>query len=142
MEQQNNVAIQHQQLLHHSSNHAAVSSDSPNGDAVLARWLQSAGLQHLAAPLAAAALDHRLLPSLLMQVPSSPSPFFNWDSGMLAFILCHSTLPSPLLFRVHHPLCVCTASVWISTRFFCFLNYCFPSQGGQLLNPNCHGHFR
>ncbi|CAK9272839.1 unnamed protein product [Sphagnum jensenii] len=67
MEQQNNVAIQHQQLLHHSSNHAAVSSDSPNGDAVLARWLQSAGLQHLAAPLAAAALDHRLLPSLLMQ---------------------------------------------------------------------------
>ncbi|KAJ7561762.1 hypothetical protein O6H91_03G040300 [Diphasiastrum complanatum] len=37
------------------------------GDAVMARWLQSAGLQHLAAPLAAAALDHRLLPSLLMQ---------------------------------------------------------------------------
>lgn len=32
------------------------------GDAVMARWLQSAGLQHLASPLAA---DHR---SLLMQV--------------------------------------------------------------------------
>lgn len=96
----------------------------------MARWLQSAGLQHLAAPLAAAALDHRLLPSLLMQVPSPPSPFFfNWDSGMLAFILCHSILPSPLLFRVHHPLCVCTASVWISSIFLCFRNYCFPASG-------------
>lgn len=51
----------------HHSNHAGASD---SGDAVLARWLQSAGLQHLAAPLAAAALDHRLLPSLLMQVPS------------------------------------------------------------------------
>lgn len=47
---------------------------------------------------------------------------------MLAFILCHSTLRSPLLFRVHHPLC--TASVWISSRFLCFLNYCFPASGG------------
>ncbi|BBM99793.1 kinesin family member 2/24 [Marchantia polymorpha subsp. ruderalis] len=46
----------------HISSHGA-----DTGDAVMARWLQSAGLQHLAAPLAAAALDHRLLPSLLMQ---------------------------------------------------------------------------
>ncbi|XP_024529613.1 kinesin-like protein KIN-13A [Selaginella moellendorffii] len=46
---------------------AAANAGSGTGDAVMARWLQSAGLQHLAAPLAAAALDHRLLPSLLMQ---------------------------------------------------------------------------
>ncbi|CAK9256518.1 unnamed protein product [Sphagnum jensenii] len=59
-----NAAVQHH-LHHHNNNHAAAASDS--GDAVMARWLQSAGLQHLAAPLAAAALDHRLLPSLLMQ---------------------------------------------------------------------------
>jgi len=39
------------------------------GDAVMARWLQSAGLQHLASPLASTAIDHRLLPNLLMQVP-------------------------------------------------------------------------
>lgn len=38
------------------------------GDAVMARWLQSAGLQHLASPLASNGIDHRLLPNLLMQV--------------------------------------------------------------------------
>ncbi|KAK4256614.1 hypothetical protein QN277_006317 [Acacia crassicarpa] len=37
------------------------------GDAVMARWLQSAGLQHLASPLASTSIDHRLLPNLLMQ---------------------------------------------------------------------------
>ncbi|XP_060197765.1 kinesin-like protein KIN-13A isoform X1 [Lycium barbarum] len=37
------------------------------GDAVMARWLQSAGLQHLASPLASSGVDHRLLPNLLMQ---------------------------------------------------------------------------
>ncbi|KAI3469381.1 hypothetical protein Pfo_026044 [Paulownia fortunei] len=37
------------------------------GDAVMARWLQSAGLQHLASPMASNAVDHRLLPNLLMQ---------------------------------------------------------------------------
>ena len=36
------------------------------GDVVMARWLQSAGLQHLASPLASA--DQRMLPNLLMQV--------------------------------------------------------------------------
>lgn len=38
------------------------------GDAVMARWLQSAGLQHLASPLASTGIDNRLLPNLLMQV--------------------------------------------------------------------------
>lgn len=38
------------------------------GDAVMARWLQSAGLQHLASPLASTGIDHRHLPNLLMQV--------------------------------------------------------------------------
>lgn len=37
------------------------------GDAVMARWLQSAGLQHLASPLASNGIDNRLLPNLLMQ---------------------------------------------------------------------------
>ncbi|XP_073050337.1 kinesin-like protein KIN-13A [Primulina eburnea] len=38
------------------------------GDAaVMARWLQSAGLQHLASPIASNAVDHRVLPNLLMQ---------------------------------------------------------------------------
>ncbi|KAF8392595.1 hypothetical protein HHK36_022940 [Tetracentron sinense] len=35
------------------------------GDAVMARWLQSAGLQHLASPLAST--EQRLLPNLIMQ---------------------------------------------------------------------------
>lgn len=43
------------------------------GDAVMARWLQSAGLQHLASPLASA--DQRMLPSLLMQVCVYSMPF-------------------------------------------------------------------
>lgn len=38
------------------------------GDAVMARWLQSAGLQHLASPLASTGIDNRMLPNLLMQV--------------------------------------------------------------------------
>ena len=41
---------------------------SDAGDAVMARWLQSAGLQHLASPLASTGIDHRLLPNILMQV--------------------------------------------------------------------------
>ncbi|XP_049389490.1 kinesin-like protein KIN-13A isoform X2 [Solanum stenotomum] len=49
------------------------------GDAVMARWLQSAGLQHLASPLASTGVDQRLLPNLLMQhvnsEPFEPSHF-------------------------------------------------------------------
>lgn len=37
-------------------------------DAVTARWLQSAGLQHLASPSASTGVDQRLLPNILMQV--------------------------------------------------------------------------
>ncbi|KAJ1407654.1 P-loop containing nucleoside triphosphate hydrolase [Sesbania bispinosa] len=44
---------------------AALHNDA--GDAVMARWLQSAGLQHLASPVASSGIDHRLLPNLLMQ---------------------------------------------------------------------------
>ncbi|XP_004487846.1 kinesin-like protein KIN-13A [Cicer arietinum] len=43
------------------------SSATDAGDAVMARWLQSAGLQHLASPLASSGIDNRLLPNLLMQ---------------------------------------------------------------------------
>ncbi|XP_039015622.1 kinesin-like protein KIN-13A isoform X2 [Hibiscus syriacus] len=46
-------------------NGAPASGDA--GDAVMARWLQSAGLQHLASPLASSGMDQRLLPNLLMQ---------------------------------------------------------------------------
>ena len=45
------------------------------GDAVMARWLQSAGLQHLASPLASTGIDHRLLPNLLMQL-TNPIIFY------------------------------------------------------------------
>ncbi|PSS18221.1 Kinesin-like protein [Actinidia chinensis var. chinensis] len=48
-----------------SLQNAGPSNDA--GDAVMARWLQSAGLQHLASPLASNGIDHRLLPNLLMQ---------------------------------------------------------------------------
>lgn len=49
-----------------SLHNAGPASDA--GDAVMARWLQSAGLQHLASPLASTGIDNRLLPNLLMQV--------------------------------------------------------------------------
>ncbi|KAK2994506.1 hypothetical protein RJ640_001455 [Escallonia rubra] len=52
-------------LYDHAAAAAAPASDA--GDAVMARWLQSAGLQHLASPLASTGIDHRLLPNLLMQ---------------------------------------------------------------------------
>ncbi|XP_038723240.1 kinesin-like protein KIN-13A isoform X1 [Tripterygium wilfordii] len=48
-----------------SLHNAGSSGDA--GDAVMARWLQSAGLQHLASPLASTGIDQRLLPNLLMQ---------------------------------------------------------------------------
>lgn len=48
-------------LYDHSGN-AGPAGDA--GDAVMARWLQSAGLQHLAST----GVDQRLLPNLLMQV--------------------------------------------------------------------------
>ncbi|XP_019433451.1 PREDICTED: kinesin-like protein KIN-13A isoform X2 [Lupinus angustifolius] len=47
--------------------HNAGPATTDAGDAVMARWLQSAGLQHLASPLASTAIDHRLLPNQLMQ---------------------------------------------------------------------------
>lgn len=57
--QQSNVAAT--ALYDHPSN-AGPSGDA--GDAVMARWLQSAGLQHLAST----GVDHRMLPNLIMQV--------------------------------------------------------------------------
>ncbi|CAL0309643.1 unnamed protein product [Lupinus luteus] len=47
--------------------HNAGPATTDAGDAVMARWLQSAGLQHLASPLASTAIDHRFLPNQLMQ---------------------------------------------------------------------------
>lgn len=58
------------------------------GDAVMARWLQSAGLQHLASPMSANAVDHRMLPNLLMQVRLfllKISTFLFYDRTMIIF---------------------------------------------------------
>ncbi|KAL4565093.1 hypothetical protein LXL04_029177 [Taraxacum kok-saghyz] len=49
-----------------ASHHNAGSANDA-GDAVMARWLQSAGLQHLASPVASNGVDQRHLPNLLMQ---------------------------------------------------------------------------
>ncbi|CAI9118819.1 OLC1v1020442C1 [Oldenlandia corymbosa var. corymbosa] len=61
--QQSNAAAT--ALYDHPGNGAPAGGDA--GDAVMARWLQSAGLQHLASPLASTGIDNRLLPNLLMQ---------------------------------------------------------------------------
>ncbi|KAL2339025.1 hypothetical protein Fmac_013471 [Flemingia macrophylla] len=66
--QQSNAAAT--ALYDHSaagSLHNAAGPATDAGDAVMARWLQSAGLQHLASPLASTGIDQRLLPNLLMQ---------------------------------------------------------------------------
>ncbi|KAJ0954744.1 putative plus-end-directed kinesin ATPase [Helianthus annuus] len=61
--QQRNAASLYDQP---ADGNAGPASDA--GDAVMARWLQSAGLQHLASPVAASnGVDQRLLPNLLMQ---------------------------------------------------------------------------
>ncbi|KAG2727080.1 hypothetical protein I3843_01G139100 [Carya illinoinensis] len=66
--QQNNAAAT-TALYDHAGGGPLHNAGSANdaGDAVMARWLQSAGLQHLASPLASTSIDHRLLPNLLMQ---------------------------------------------------------------------------
>ncbi|GFZ13993.1 P-loop containing nucleoside triphosphate hydrolases superfamily protein [Actinidia rufa] len=66
--QQSNAAAT--ALYDHPGGGASLHNPGPGndaGDAVMARWLQSAGLQHLASPLASNGIDHRLLPNLLMQ---------------------------------------------------------------------------
>ncbi|XP_010931648.1 kinesin-like protein KIN-13A [Elaeis guineensis] len=62
--QQSNAAAAAAALYDHHPG-GAVGAGGDAGDAVMARWLQSAGLQHLASPLASA--DQRMLPNLLMQ---------------------------------------------------------------------------
>ncbi|KAK4755662.1 hypothetical protein SAY87_009419 [Trapa incisa] len=61
MQQSNAAAALYDGSLHNAG------SVSDNGDAVMARWLQSAGLQHLASPLASTGIDQRLSPNLLIQ---------------------------------------------------------------------------
>ncbi|KAF8387851.1 hypothetical protein HHK36_026513 [Tetracentron sinense] len=67
--QQSNAAANAAALYDHPGG-ASLHKTGPTsdaGDAVMARWLQSAGLQHLASPLASSGIDQRLLPNLLMQ---------------------------------------------------------------------------
>jgi kinesin family protein 2/24 len=59
----------------HNAVPAGGGGSDAGGDAVMARWLQSTGLQHLASPLASTGIDHRLLPNLLMQV-TNPIIFY------------------------------------------------------------------
>lgn len=59
------IGVQMEQNRNYNSSRAGGASDG--GDAVMVRWLQTAGLQHLTTSLSAAALDHQILPSLLMQ---------------------------------------------------------------------------
>ncbi|CAH9080176.1 unnamed protein product [Cuscuta europaea] len=68
MQQSNTAATA---LYDHPGNASGQAGDA--GDAVMARWLQSAGLQHLASPLASNGVDHRLLPNILMQGYGSQS---------------------------------------------------------------------
>ncbi|PNY11825.1 kinesin 13A, partial [Trifolium pratense] len=62
---------------------AAPGTATDAGDAVMARWLQSAGLQHLASPLASTAIDQRLLPNLLMQ-----------DASFVCIVMHFMSLPN------------------------------------------------
>ncbi|KAK4353728.1 hypothetical protein RND71_025922 [Anisodus tanguticus] len=55
MQQSNGVAT----ALYDQQGNASSAGDA--GDAVMARWLQSAGLQHLASPMASTGVDQRLL---------------------------------------------------------------------------------
>ncbi|KAL5097988.1 hypothetical protein RYX36_002315 [Vicia faba] len=54
-------------IYDHAAGGSLQSSSTDAGDAVMARWLQSAGLQHLGSPFASSGIDHRLFPNLLMQ---------------------------------------------------------------------------
>ncbi|TKY54159.1 Kinesin-13A protein [Spatholobus suberectus] len=67
MQQSNAAATALYEHAGAGSLHNAAGPATDAGDAVMARWLQSAGLQHLASPLASTGIDQRLLPNLLMQ---------------------------------------------------------------------------
>ena len=54
-----------------SASATAASNTTSASDATMARWLQSAGLQHLAFPSPAPVMDPRLLQHLLLQVCKS-----------------------------------------------------------------------
>ncbi|KAG5240890.1 hypothetical protein OIU76_014409 [Salix suchowensis] len=67
LQQTNAAAAAATALYDHASAGGSLGPTSDAGDAVMARWLQSAGLQHLASPLASTGIDHRLLPNILVQ---------------------------------------------------------------------------
>eukprot|EP00250_Pteridium_aquilinum_P015765 c22750_g1_i2 orf=624-3017(+) len=66
-------------VYHHNQSAAASSNNGMShffDDAAMVRWLQSAGLHHLATPLSAATHDHRMVPEISVQDcirPSAPS---------------------------------------------------------------------
>ncbi|KAB5537382.1 hypothetical protein DKX38_014915 [Salix brachista] len=67
MQQTNAAAGAGTAFYDHAGGGGSLGPSADAGDAVMARWLQSAGLQHLASPLASTGIDHRLLPNILMQ---------------------------------------------------------------------------
>lgn len=84
MQQSNAAAAAATTALYDHAGAGGSGGSDAGSDAVMARWLQSAGLQHLASPLASTGIDHRLLPNLLMQV-SNPI-FFDWGLWFSLFI--------------------------------------------------------
>lgn len=83
MQQSNAAAAAATTALYDHAGAGGSGGSDAGSDAVMARWLQSAGLQHLASPLASTGIDHRLLPNLLMQVSN---PHFSL-AGCLCFSL-------------------------------------------------------
>jgi len=80
-------------LYEHQTGGAAGGSDA-GGDVVMARWLQSAGLQHLASA------DQRMLPNLLMQVGILGSGFdLNLGSVWFCWICIDKSLMILLFSR-------------------------------------------
>lgn len=82
---------------HHLSSFPGLHSGEV-ADAAMARWLQSAGLQHLASPTASPSMDPRLLPNMLMQV-SSLFLMLDVTPGLLQCRILHRCRSHVLLFR-------------------------------------------
>lgn len=86
MQQSNAAAAAATTALYDHAGAGGSGGSDAGSDAVMARWLQSAGLQHLASPLASTGIDHRLLPNLLMQVSN---PHFSLAG---VYVLAYSSL--------------------------------------------------
>lgn len=102
--QQNNAAAATTSLCDQQANGVGPVGDA--SDAVMSRWLQSAGLQHLASPLTSA--DNRALTTLVMQVwICIPSAIFTWGPKMELVFPSH-VLSFVSLFCIHSMFLIVT----------------------------------